>query len=159
MVSNLIKVIPLLNANPMFYAKPVSSTLRRAGLFWLAATLLMPTLSSCEKDNGPVEDTEAPVISLSSPSPGSVFSAGAPIDVVFRITENDELHTWDIELWRASDMTLLTSTGDHEHTTVLDVSAAISYSVGEPTDCVLRILAEDHNGNVAQQDIAIRLTP
>jgi len=140
-------------------AKLPIPTFLRASQFWLLAAVLLPTFPSCQKDNGPVEDTEAPVISLSSPSPGSIFSAGAPIDVVFRITENDELHTWDIELWRASDMTLLTSTGDHEHTTLLDVNATLSYSVGEPTDCVLRILAEDHNGNVAQQDVAIRLTP
>jgi hypothetical protein len=131
----------------------------RTVLHGLLAIGLLSPFASCQKDNGPVEDTEAPVISLSSPSPGTAFSSGAPIDVVFRITENDELHTWDIELWRTADMTLLTSTGDHEHTTLLDVSATISYSVGEPTDCLLRVLAEDHNGNVAQQDVAIRLLP
>ena len=131
----------------------------KTNLIGLAAMAILPLFSACEKDNGPEEDTEAPVIALSSPSTGAVYASGDPIAVVFRITENDELHTWDIELRRASDQSLLTSTGEHNHASVLDVNASISASVGEPTNCLVRIIAEDHNGNVAQEEVAIRIDP
>ncbi len=131
----------------------------KTNLIRVATLAILPLLSACEKEAGPEEDTEAPVISLTSPSTGAVYASGDPIAVTFRITENDELHTWDIELRRASDQSLLASTGEHDHATLLDVNASISASVGEPTNCLVRIIAEDHNGNVAQEEISIRIDP
>ncbi|MBI1191991.1 MAG: DUF4625 domain-containing protein [Bacteroidetes bacterium] len=131
----------------------------KQNIFGIALLAVLPLLPACQKENGPQEDTEAPVISLSSPSTGAVYASGDPIPVVFRITENDELHTWDIELRRASDQSLLTSTGEHDHATVLDINANISASVGEPTNCLVRIIAEDHNGNTAEREVAIRIDP
>ena len=72
----------------------------------MGLAIILP-FASCSKDNPVTEDTQEPVITWLSPADGSVFSSGDDILVSFRIEENDELHTWDLELRKSSNDSLL----------------------------------------------------
>ncbi len=117
------------------------------------------SLSSCKEDDGILTDTEAPVIDFMNPAEGALFNSGDDISVEFRITENDELHAWSLEMRRASDDSLLAEIGEHEHVQLLDVTAMVSATVAAVSECTLIAIAEDHTGNEARVERSIRIQP
>ena len=124
----------------------------------MGLAIILP-FASCSKDNPVTEDTQEPVITWLSPADGSVFSSGDDILVSFRIEENDELHTWDLELRKSSNDSLLLNVGEHDHAQVLNISQTITATVGGATPCTLIVIAEDHAGNEAIVQRSLTINP
>jgi hypothetical protein len=119
----------------------------------IIAFVLSATLVSCSKEN----DAEAPVINIISPTISETFVPGDTIFIKINITENDELHHIDADLYR-NNTTKVWSRSAHSHAKVYNIDDA--YIVKE-TDAnstfKLEVMADDHNGNQASTSIEFQI--
>jgi hypothetical protein len=103
----------------------------------------------------PVLDTSAPVIDLLEPAGGSVLPAGEPFVVCFDVTENDQLHGWEILVLNDSTGRQVDYRHGHEHARNLRVTETVE--VPGAFRCRLVIRADDHTGNVGEAVRTVRL--
>lgn len=109
------------------------------------------TITSCNDK----EDTEAPVITILSPSNNQTFSVGDTINIHFEITDNDELHHIDAELLDESDHQLWHRHW-HRHSQFFewqDQYIAQENDVNQTLRLIVK--ANDHNSNEAEEVIAV----
>lgn len=119
----------------------------------LFAITISFTIISCSKEN----DTEAPVITIESPTVSSTYIPGDTILIKVKITENDELHHIEADLYKNNTVRIW-SRSAHSHAKVYDINDA--YIVKE-TDAnstfKLEVVADDHNGNEAYKSIEFQI--
>lgn len=115
---------------------------------------LLALVAGCA-GGAPVLDTEAPVIDLIEPAGGSVLPAGEPFVVCFDVTENDQLHGWEILVLNDSTGRQVDYRHGHEHARTLRVIDTVQ--VPGAFRCRLVVRADDHTGNLAQAVRTVRL--
>lgn len=104
------------------------------------ATIFM----ACKKE----KDSENPVITITSPTLNQAFDAD-DISIVFSVTDAD-LHEVGFSVHKESNDSLLYNVPmDHTHDNPYNYSNTITINVSNHTDAVLKVKAEDHNGNMS----------
>lgn len=114
--------------------------------------------SSCNNDKlqerkWGVQDTQLPVISITSPTNNQVFSAGQTVNINATITDNEKLEEVHLEITNTTTGTFLT----HEHyapdaasytlSRILTTQAATTYKI--------KVEAHDANENIAKTEVMI----
>lgn len=100
---------------------------------------------ACKKEN----DADNPVISIVSPTTGQEFDYNK-IAINFKI-EDADLHEVGFTINRKSDDSLLYNEPmEHTHDNPFVFNDTLEIHVVDHTDAVLKIKAEDHNGNKAE---------
>lgn len=98
---------------------------------------------SCSKEN----DTEAPQISIISPLATDVYVVGDTINIQVQITENDELHHIEADMFRNVTQKVW-SRNAHSHEKIYNINDAyIVQEADTQSTFKLQVLADDHNGN------------
>lgn len=109
------------------------------------------TITSCNDK----EDTEAPVITILSPSNHQTFSVGDTINIHFEIKENDELHHIDADLLDEANNQLWHRHW-HRHSQFFEWKDQYIIQLSDAGQTLkVWVKADDHNGNEAEEMIAL----
>jgi hypothetical protein len=114
---------------------------------------LLLIFSSCSEQI--LEDLEAPVITLSSPSQGASYPAGQDVMIEAIVEENQDLHTYRILVEDANGNTALTI-DRHEHGR--SVQVLDSFDAQVPGQYQIRFFATDHNANTGSETRSFTVT-
>ncbi len=127
----------------------------------LILSLLAFAFTACSKDDDdnnddPQTDKIAPVIVITMPQPDSVkmYHSGETMPIQAAITENDELHEVEVEVYNVSANQEVFHMHMHEHSQSLTIDTSVVIPTGiMHTDFELKIKASDHSGNEAVASI------
>ena len=107
----------------------------------------------------PMEDEEAPAITIVCPIKGQAFASQDSVEVHIQISENTELHNVSFWVWTADSGAYVSNFAIHSHDKSMDVKQKFFYPVTEATSLLLEVEASDHNGNVALDSLYFQLNP
>jgi len=125
--------------------------------FVLLIALLLALIVGCKK-----EDTEKPVITISSPTEASSYKQGETINVVGKITDNENLKQYKIDFHIGNGHShgkMQTTTADFEFEDIRDIEGKtydLNLNITLPDNVTvgeyhLIIDATDQSGNLAKQ--------
>lgn len=101
---------------------------------------------ACKKE----PDTENPVISISSPTEGQMFSNGDSALIAFTVTDSD-LHGFDFTIINSATSDTLFEEDEHSHD---NVTFSKNYKLpAVATQMRITIIGEDHNGNTSTKSV------
>lgn len=125
-----------------------------------AMALVMTTISSCAKEEEETTDTEAPKITISSPTTGTTYVSEDEVHLEFEISDNDQLH--EIAGYLISDHMGMVDTvwteSVHAHET--EYSMHDHYTIPAGTmhkDYSVIVTASDHSGNETTETFAFHV--
>ncbi|HVG41222.1 MAG TPA: Ig-like domain-containing protein [Chitinophagaceae bacterium] len=106
--------------------------------------LAILVVSSCSKEN---VDDQRPVITITSPQNGQVFTTGQTVTVVANVSENDEIHGVHLHVINLKN-------GDHtimfeDHPDAKTYTLNKTFVVQAGVDYDITVEADDHSGNSA----------
>jgi hypothetical protein len=102
---------------------------------------------ACKKET----DTDNPVISISSPTEGQMFSNGDSALVAFTITDSD-MHGFEFVITNTSTNDTLFEAEEHAH---MNVTFSNKYKLPDvATPMKITIIGEDHNGNTSSKSVS-----
>ena len=109
--------------------------------------------AQCSKDNGPQIDKDAPEIHIFSPSENDFFAPGSTIGLEAEITENLELHSYNVVLRSQSGDTAITLDGGHLHTKKHLITKRFQLPDQAGQEYQLTIKASDHDDNQSSNSV------
>ncbi|MCB0538870.1 MAG: DUF4625 domain-containing protein [Bacteroidetes bacterium] len=124
---------------------------------FLTANIL---LTACNEDTNNEQDTEAPAISISSPTATETYVSGDTLQITALITDNDQLHDLGATLTRThNDETVEVWTySNHSHGNTYNMRETYVIEVpGMHNDFELTIWADDHNGNMGSETVSFHV--
>lgn len=123
--------------------------------FALAAFAVILFFSACDND----KENPLPVITIESPAEGTTFEFGDTVHIELDITHTAELHEYLVELKKASDGTVLFSTGDHCDCTEAHIHEHWMNNVASHTDMELVVTATDHTDKTSTKTVHFHCHP
>jgi len=123
--------------------------MNKRNFFVLAAVVLL----SCGKDDETQVDLELPVISLTSPANGQVFSGGQSVAITGSVTDNARLREVHLEI-------INTTTGafvahDHFYPESTSYNINRSFTVQAGIAYMIKVEAEDGKRNISRTEVNI----
>lgn len=118
--------------------------------YFLVALALLLLWSGCEKSAHPQTDTEAPVLAFLAPAEGAVFAPGSSLTVRAEVSENFQLHDYQLSLEEPQSKFVIVLEYQHLHAEkhLIEKTFTLPNMSGVSTyDLVLE--ASDHDGNTA----------
>lgn len=128
-------------------------------LKWFLPLCTCLIILSCKKNT--VTDTEKPALAFVEPVIGDTvqLSLGEELHIEFTATDNDGLHSLQVNLKDMSGTSLLMNTPAVTNLTVYPFHAHLSPALSVPTEMILQVVAEDHSGNTEQATIQFWVLP
>lgn len=113
-------------------------------IFILTATIILSI--ACSKEN----DSENPVITITSPTEGSMSGIGDSILIAFTITDAD-MHGYEIAVTNTANSAVIFEADEHTHGNV--TYSQKFKSPAAATQMQLTVTGEDHNGNTSTKSV------
>ena len=117
------------------------------------ALIGLMVLLSCSKNTAEF-DTEAPSITIVSPTAEASFSAGENIPIQIDLQENNELHEFSAVVRGENVDTAFTVLSGHLHSRNTEVTESFQLPIENAT-YTLTVKASDHDNNLASETIII----
>jgi hypothetical protein len=117
------------------------------------ALLIFISLISCSKNNGSAKDTQAPVITISSPTNNQVFTSGATVAITGNMNDNVRISEVHVHV-----------TNNNTGVLLMDIHrnpAAASYSLNESfiaqtgIQYKIQVIAKDNSANEGLSSVTI----
>lgn len=127
----------------------LEAAMNKRNLFVLITFVLL----SCGKDEEPQADSEPPVISLTSPTNGQVFSGGQSVTISGSVTDNVKLREVHLEIINTTSGAFVA----HEHFYPDGASYSINrtFSVQAATGYKIKVEAEDSRKNITRAEVNV----
>jgi hypothetical protein len=118
--------------------------------FYVLAVLV---ILSCKKDNGDPDDSELPVISVTSPTNGQVFASGQSVIISGFVTDNTKVRTVHLEIINSTTGAFIA----HDHFSPEGGTFTINrtFSVQASTGYKIKVEAEDRARNISRAEVNI----
>mgnify|MGYP001264624150 CR=1 FL=1 len=110
-------------------------------------------LTACSKNSVTQRDNILPVISLSSPADGQVFSPGQPIPVTGGITDNDRIAEVHIHVYNTANNALLMDVHLHPASSSATFSESLTAMTG--INYKIQVIAIDKAVNQAYKTVEV----
>ena len=103
-------------------------------------------ITACGKES----DTDNPVVTITSPTEGQMFSNGDSALVAFTITDADT-HGFDLSITNTTNSAVLFEEDEHSHD---NITFSKKYKLPDvATQMKITITGEDHNGNTTTKSV------
>ncbi|MEM6262182.1 MAG: hypothetical protein AAGI38_06730 [Bacteroidota bacterium] len=124
---------------------------------YLSAVLLF--LAGCDSASEDANDVLPPQIFISSPEARSSFRVGEWIYVEVELAENDVLHQYTMIVDELDSSRRLLTKSDHLHSKEVTLLDSVKVEADQAATWQVMVIAEDHNGNVAQAVTEVNVFP
>jgi hypothetical protein len=108
---------------------------------------------ACSKDNKTVDDDFLPMIVLSSPSNGQVFTGGATVNITASITDNIKLAEVHVHISDHATGQLLVDI--HRYPNAAAYALNESFQAQSGINYTIRVIAIDRSGNTEMQTVQV----
>lgn len=115
------------------------------------------SITSCDEDNGPQLDVDAPEIDILAPADGDTFDAGELIQITIDIQENVELHEYSVSLVNQQSNTITVVDFGHQHEKNIVVDKQFQLPPSTNRTYEIRVEASDHESNINTSSIKIHV--
>lgn len=108
---------------------------------------------ACSKDSGGSNDNEAPVITLSSPTPNQQFTSGQTVAINGQLTDNEKLSEVHVHISDIQTGTLLIDI--HRYPTTSTYTLAESFQAQAGIAYKIQVIAKDNSANEGRAVVEI----
>ncbi len=123
------------------------------------STLAALFMAACEKDDNnnqaPLEDTEAPVITIIEPDTSTHVMGGMAMPIKVQVTDNDEVHEIHLNVVNTTNGndSIMMHVHQHSHgkTAMMDTSFVVPMKHHQ--DYEIRVRASDHSMNESNKTV------